>query len=128
MATEVKTTGMETATGSNYPRTGERAGMSDVSNTGTSTRRDLGDKADEAAHKAREAGETLKDKAKDAGETIKDKASEVGHSMQETGHNIAEKSKTSHQAICKFTRENPTAAVLLAFGVGAILARVLPKW
>ena len=121
MATEVKTAGIGNTSHADYQKSSDRTGVSGVADSGHQDRRDLGDKvsdkADDFAHKAKEAGETMKEKA-----------SHVGHSMQEAGHNIAEKSKHGHQAICSFTRENPTAAVLMAFGIGAILARILPKW
>lgn len=111
MATEVKTAGIDNTYRSDQ-KTSDRT-------SGPIARRDLADKAsdmaDDVAHKAKEAGEKLIDKASD-----------VGHSMQETGHNIAEKTRHTHQVICDFTRENPTAAVLMAFGLGAILARILP--
>lgn len=116
MATEVKTSGIDNAIRAEHQRINDRAGMAG----GATTVRELGDKAsdlaNEVAHKARELGDTLIDKASD-----------VGHSMQETGHNIAEKSKHTHQAVCDFTKANPTAAVLMAFGLGAILARLLPR-
>lgn len=121
MATEIKSQGIDSNYRTDQQKSGDRTGLTDSAGSGSSTRRDFADKgsdiADDIAHKAKQAGETLKDKADD-----------FGHSMQETGHNIAEKTKHGHKAVCDFTRDNPTAAILIAFGVGAILARVLPKW
>ena len=104
MASEVKSTGIDSAFRSDHQRIGER---------------DLADRASDKADR-------MADKAKEAGDTFMDKAGDVKHSVQATGHNIAERTKHTHQAICDFTKENPTSAVLLAFGLGAILARVLP--
>ena len=118
MATDVKSSGMESIHRSGQ-QSGERAGINAATHEGSSTRYDL---------KGNEAGsaDSIAGKAKEAGDTLMDNASDDGHSMQETGHNIAEKSKHAHKAICDFTKENPSAAILLAFGLGAILARVLP--
>ncbi len=116
MATEDKAAGIDSAFRTEHQKANDNTGMSG----GAGARRDFGDKASdlasEVAHKAREAGDSLMDKASD-----------LGHSVQETGHNIAEKSKHTHQAVCDFTKANPTAAVLMAFGLGAILARLLPR-
>lgn len=116
MATEVKAAGIDNAFRTEHQKANDNTGMSG----GAGARRDFGDKASGLAS-------DVAHKAKDLGDTLMDKASDVGHSMQETGHNIAEKSKHTHQAVCDFTRENPTAAVLMAFGLGAILARLLPR-
>ncbi len=114
MTTEIKPAGIDSIYRSDQHKSGDR-GLTD----GSGGRRDIADKASDlaggVAHKAREAGDTFMDKASD-----------VGHSIQETGHNIAEKGKTSYHAVCDFTKANPTAAVLMAFGIGAILARILP--
>ncbi len=115
MATEFKTAGIENNYRTDHQKSSDRGGMSD----GANARRDLADKASDMA-------DGVANKAKEAGDKFMSKASDVGHSMQETGHNIAEKSKSGHRAICAFTKENPTAAVLMAFGLGAILARILP--
>ena len=115
MATEVKSTGIDSAYRAEHQKTSDQSGMSG----GASARRDFEDKASEMADSAAH-------KAKEVGNSFMDKASDVGHSMQETGHNIAEKTKHTHRAVCDFTKENPTAAILMAFGLGAILARVLP--
>ena len=118
MASDVKGTGMENAYRSEHQKSSDRTGLTDGAG-GPNAKRDFGDKAsdmaDDVAHKARQAGGKLQNKA-----------SNVGDSMQEAGHEFAEKSKHTHEAIVGFTKENPTAAVLLAFGLGAILARILP--
>lgn len=119
MANEVKAPKIDSSYKSDSQRASDLTGLKDDSGYNPSGDRDL---TDRAADKA----DSFADKAKDAGDSFMDKASDIGHSMQDQGHNIAEKSKKSHQAICKFTKENPTTAVLMAFGLGAILARVLP--
>lgn len=119
MASETTTPGIDNPFRSEYQKTSERARLSADSTLNPGTKRDLGDKTSDVA-------DDVASKAKDAGDAFIDKAGEVGHSMQETGHNIAEKTKHTHQAIRRFTKENPTAAVLMAFGVGAMLARMLP--
>lgn len=119
MATEVRTSGIDGGYRSEPQKAGDRTGMTDSANSGSSTRRDFADKASDV-------GDDIAHKAKQAGDTLRDKASDVGHSMQEAGHNIAGRAKHTHQAICSFAKENPTAAVLMAFGLGAMLARILP--
>jgi ElaB/YqjD/DUF883 family membrane-anchored ribosome-binding protein len=116
MATEVKAAGIDNAFRADRQKTSDYTGMTDAA----TARRDLGDKASDMAS-------DVAHKAKEAGDTLMDKASDFGHSMQETGHSLAEKAKHTQNAICDFTRENPTAAVLMAFGVGAVLARILPR-
>jgi len=119
MANEIKSSGIDNTYRSEHEKRSDSASVVADPTKDSIAKRNFSDSAsgmaDDVAHKAKEAGDTLKDKASD-----------VGHSLQDTGHNIAEKTKHSHKAICDFTKENPTAAVLMAFGVGAILARVLP--
>lgn len=119
MAGDTMTSGIDSPFRSEHQKTTDRARLSGDSMTNPGVKRDLGEKASDAA-------DDVASKAKDAGDAFIDKAGEVGHSMQETGHDIAEKTKHTHQAIRRFTKENPTAAVLMALGVGAILARMLP--
>lgn len=119
MATEVKAAGTDNTYRSDHLKTNDRTGMADGGAGGSIAKRDIADKASDMA-------DGVAHKAKQAGDTFMDKASDVGHSMQETGHNIVEKTKHTHQVICNFTKDNPTAAVLMAFGLGAILARILP--
>ena len=116
MANEARASGgFDSASRQDQQRSGDRTGTT----YGALARRDLGDKPSDMA-------DDVSNKAREAGYTLMDRASDVGHSVQEAGHNIAEKSKHTHQAICGFTKENPTAAVLMAFGLGALLARILP--
>lgn len=108
MATEVKPTTNDSTFRPDHQKTGGRISTMSDANSGS-------DMASDITHKAKEAGDTIKDKTHD-----------VGHSMQDAGHTISEKYKDTHKAICDFTKENPTSAVLIAFGLGAILARILP--
>lgn len=119
MATEVKTSGIDGTYGSDQQKKNDRLGITDSSNAHSNTNRDLSDRASDMA-------DDVSHKAKQTGDTLKEKASDIGHSMQESGHHLAEKTKTSHKAICDFTKENPTVAVLMAFGLGAIISRILP--
>jgi ElaB/YqjD/DUF883 family membrane-anchored ribosome-binding protein len=119
MAIETKATGNESMQRSDHQKTGGHTGFIEDGKTSSVTRRDFGDKVSDLA-------DDVKDKAKEAGDTFMEKAGDVKHSMQDAGHNIAEKSRHTHEAIVHFTRDNPTAAVLMAFGLGAILARILP--
>lgn len=108
MDSEVKPSGIGNATRSDYQSPGNRS-------SGSHARRDLDDIADDVA-----------DKARDAGDTLKDKASDAAHAMQQTGEDLAEKAKHTHRAICDYTKENPTAAMITAIAVGVILSRILP--
>ena len=119
MTTEVKAAGMGNTYRSDQQKKNDRVGMDDHASGGSIARRDGSDKATDIA-------EDVSHKAKEAGETIKDKVSDIGHSLQETGHNLSEKSKHSHKAMCDFTKENPTVAVLIAFGLGTLVSRILP--
>lgn len=98
MASNVKT---DNTYRSDDLKSNDRTGMMDAAANGPCANRDFPDKAF-------------------------DMAGAVGHSMQETGKYFEEKTKNTYQAICDFTKENPTAAVLVAFGLGTILARILP--
>lgn len=119
MATEVKSPGIDTSSRSGQQKAGDHTGKTDGADSGPNAWRDLTDKgsdvADDVAHMARQSGDTLKDKADD-----------FGRSLQETGHTIAEQTRDGHEAVCDFTREYPTAAVLMAFGLGVIVAHFLP--
>lgn len=119
MATEARTSGIDRHSSSENQKPSDRIGMNDGLASNSAVNRDFIDKASGTA-------DEIKHKASDVGQTIMDKASDIGHSIQDTGHNIAEKSKKSHDAICSFTKSNPTAAVLISFGLGALIARILP--
>ncbi|MCC5822624.1 MAG: hypothetical protein LAT64_03520 [Phycisphaerales bacterium] len=112
MANDVKAGGIDTTYRSDYQKRSDRANIAGETGSGRIDIRDdvnkASEMADEIAHKPREACGTFKDKATDV------------------GHAVEGKTKRSHRAICDFTKKNPTAAVLTAFGLGAILARVLP--
>lgn len=114
MTTEVKTARIGSSYHSEYQKASDRAGVTGDAGSGQNTDRGLADNAsgmaDDVAYKAKKAGDTVKDKA------------------GEVGHDIAEKSRHAHHAICDFTKENPSVAVAMAFGLGAVIARVLPRW
>ena len=134
MANETKAIGIDSDYRTDQHKTS--IGMPGGASPSSIASRDLhgkaSDMADDPTHKSWDADDDsfmdkAKDKAKDAGDAIMHKASDVGYSMKEAGHDIAVKSRHSHQAVCSFARKNPTTAVLLAFGVGAIVARILPR-
>lgn len=56
------------------------------------------------------------------------KVHHAADAANDVGHTAMKKAQNGHAAVCDFTKQNPTAALLMAFGVGAILARLLPKW
>jgi ElaB/YqjD/DUF883 family membrane-anchored ribosome-binding protein len=80
-----------------------------------------GERSSYAEHKSDVSGamKEVGDKASNAMDYAADKA----HTIGET---IADRAEHTHSAICAYTKSNPTTAVLLAFGLGAILARLLP--
>lgn len=47
--------------------------------------------------------------------------------LMEQGKHVADTAKDTHTKMCEYVRANPTTSVLLAVGVGAILARFLPR-
>ncbi|MCC5785290.1 MAG: hypothetical protein JJU33_01160 [Phycisphaerales bacterium] len=51
--------------------------------------------------------------------------SDAARAMEEAGHHISEKATQTHQVICDFTKENPTAALVMAFALGVVLSRFL---
>ena len=50
---------------------------------------------------------------------------DAAHSMQKDAQGISEKATHTHQVICDFTKENPTAALVMAFALGVVLSRFL---
>lgn len=117
MPTEVKAGGIDSTRRSDQ-QSNDRTGTRDRDTSGPIAGRDLADRESDMVHSIAETRE--------AGVPVRDGAGEAGDSMQETRQNIAEKTKDTHQRICHFTRENPTAAVLMACALGAILIRILP--
>lgn len=87
-----------------------------------------GDRSSYAEHKSDASGamKEVGDKASNAMDYAADKAHTIGESIADGGKHIAERAESAHSAICAYTKSNPTTAVLLAFGLGAILARLLP--
>jgi ElaB/YqjD/DUF883 family membrane-anchored ribosome-binding protein len=75
----------------------------------------------------KDTGHEYVDKASNVAHDMVDKAHDASNAVAETGENIAHKFEEGHKKVCSFTRENPTAAVLIAVGVGAIIARLLPS-
>jgi len=75
----------------------------------------------------KDGGHEYVDKASSVAHDMVDKAHDAGHAVAETGENIAHKFEDAHSQVCGFTKKNPTAALLIAVGVGAILARLLPS-
>ncbi len=56
-----------------------------------------------------------------------DTARKGAESMMNTASDIAERTRSAHDQACGYVRRNPTTAVLLAVGVGAVLGRVLAR-
>jgi ElaB/YqjD/DUF883 family membrane-anchored ribosome-binding protein len=77
---------------------------------------------------AQAGGRDLADKAADVGDRMAESARSAGQCVMDAGGGIAERAKGVHSTVCKFTKDNPMSSILIAFGVGAVLARVLPKW
>jgi ElaB/YqjD/DUF883 family membrane-anchored ribosome-binding protein len=50
----------------------------------------------------------------------------VAHTV-ETGKKLAKSAQESHEKVCTYISANPTTSVLIAAGVGALLARILPR-
>jgi len=121
MANDMKTSGIDSSSRTEHQRTMERGSLTDEKGYGQRGSKDL-------AEKASDAGDKIAEKASDAGETLAEKAKSAGHAVMESGEDFADRAKGVHSTICKFTKDNPTASVLIAFGAGAVLARLLPKW
>lgn len=119
MATDYKSAASDSGYRTEAQRTNDRTGMSGQSGDTSVMKRDIGDKATDLAN-------DILHKAKDVGDDIAHKANDAGHAIHDAGQNIARKTKHAHEVVCDFTKENPTAAVLIAFGIGAIIARILP--
>ncbi len=66
-------------------------------------------------------------KVEDAAESLGERAHAAGARISEGGHQLMERSRSAHQAVCEFTTANPTAALLIAIGFGAIFTRFLPR-
>ncbi|MCA9295724.1 MAG: hypothetical protein KC983_04390 [Phycisphaerales bacterium] len=47
--------------------------------------------------------------------------------VAETGRRAADVARESHGKMCEYVTANPTTSVLIAAGVGALLARFLPR-
>ena len=45
----------------------------------------------------------------------------------EAGRKAAENAGEVHKALCRHVAEHPTSSILIAMGVGALLARVVPR-
>jgi len=69
----------------------------------------------------------LGEKAEDAAETLGERAHNAGEVMKAKGQEVMNQSRVAHTAICDFTERNPTAALLIAIGIGAFVARLLPR-
>jgi ElaB/YqjD/DUF883 family membrane-anchored ribosome-binding protein len=60
-----------------------------------------------------------------AAEVAKDTARQGTDAVLDTAKRATDYSKHAHEQMCDFVRERPTTSVLLAIGVGALLARIL---
>ncbi len=65
-------------------------------------------------------------KTSDVIDKVSEKAHSAGETIVDAGKDVVDHTRDGYNAVCKFTKQNPTAAVLLAFGAGAILTRLLP--
>lgn len=48
-------------------------------------------------------------------------------SAVETGKKLAESASDAHQSFSRYVSNHPTASILIAFGAGAMLSRLLPR-
>lgn len=60
----------------------------------------------------------VKHMARDAAAVVKDGATS-------TAHDLKERAEGAHEKMCGYVKANPTAAILIALGAGAILGRLL---
>ncbi|TVQ62436.1 MAG: hypothetical protein EA379_05265 [Phycisphaerales bacterium] len=108
MGIETKSAANDSGYRTDAQRASDRASLSEHGSAASGMKRDFGEKATDVA------------------DNLAHHAHDAGHAIQDAGQSIAKKSKHAHGAVCSFTKENPTTAVLIAFGIGAILARILP--
>lgn len=65
--------------------------------------------------------------ATDVAEVGRDMAKNGVAHAAETGQKLAQSAQESHEKVCAYITANPTTSVLIAAGVGALLARVLTR-
>ncbi|TVQ74987.1 MAG: hypothetical protein EA380_11750 [Phycisphaeraceae bacterium] len=83
-------------------------------------------RGDSAYAEVKSDAKDLGDKASGMIDKVSEKAHSAGDAMMDVGKDVVDHTRDGYTAVCKFTKQNPTAAVLIAFGAGAILARLLP--
>lgn len=82
-------------------------GMKDIKSDAAALKRDLAHLRDDVVDVGSQA-------AQDATERLRHGADSIGHQF-----------KSAHESACKRISDHPTAAVLVALGVGAVIGRML---
>ncbi|MDX2147483.1 MAG: hypothetical protein SFZ23_08160 [Planctomycetota bacterium] len=91
----------------------QQEGKQNVRDDASNLRHDVVALKNDAMQAGAHALETGKKSVKHAVDSVYDGAREISHRAQST-----------HDQMCNYVRENPTAAVLIAVGVGALLGRI----
>lgn len=89
-------------------------GSQGQSNQGSGSRASVADLRSDAAVLSAD----VKHMARDAAAVVKDGATS-------TAHDLKERAEGAHEQMCGYVKANPTAAILIALGAGAILGRLL---
>ena len=107
---------MTTANSAVKERDADHATLRDLKNDAAAVKQDL-------TTLASDAGDCAAGLAASGAQAAKHGA----ESVMSTASDIAERTKGAHSQACDYVRRNPTTAVLLAVGVGAVLGRVLAR-
>jgi ElaB/YqjD/DUF883 family membrane-anchored ribosome-binding protein len=84
-------------------------------------------RARSVADKVMGARDSVQDTASSAGDRARDTAARAGEKMQDTAHSVAGTVRDTPDAVARQTRGNPLAAGVIAFGVGLLVASLLPE-
>jgi hypothetical protein len=71
--------------------------------------------------------DSVRDTASSAGDRARETANRAGEKVQETAHSVAGTVRETPDAVARQTRGNPLAAGVIAFGVGLLVASLLPE-
>lgn len=95
---------------------GRHASMSDVKQDVKAVREDLGALKHDAVEVGAAVAEDAMEKFKHGAQSVADAAKSVRNAASE-----------SHKKVCKHVSANPTASILIAVGVGAIIGRLMAR-
>lgn len=82
---------------------------------------------DSAQESASNTGDRVQELASNTGDRVQDLASRAGGRARETAHTVAGTVRGTPDTVVRQTRGNPVAAGVVAFGVGLLVASLLPN-